>query len=264
MPEAHRVRRERAVGGVVVALEDVSVVGDRGALAVEGVSLEVKAGEIVGVAGVAGNGQRELAEAVTGIRDLAHGTIRVDGRELHSGDPRSAIAAGVAYVPEDRLGTGLAPSLSIAQNVALKRYRRCPRVPRAASPHPTNARARSGADPPVRREGARPGHAGSESVGREPAEARSREGVRGRAARPVAAQPTRGLDVGAIETVHGFLRDASSRGVAVLMISEDLDELMALSDRIVVMYEGSIAGEVDPEAATIEEIGLLMAGGGAE
>lgn len=230
-------------------------------MAVKGVSLEIRAGEIVGVAGVAGNGQRELAEAVTGLRGLVRGVVRVDGRELHAGDPRAAIAAGVAYVPEDRLGTGLAPSLTIAQNVALKRYRDAP-VSRGPIIFLRRMRELAlslikrydvkapGPDTPARNLSG--GNLQKLVLGRE---------FEGEPHVLIAAQPTRGLDVGAIESVHGYLRDASSRGVAVLMVSEDLDELMALSDRIVVMYEGEIAGEVDPETVSVAEIGLLMAGG---
>jgi len=260
--EAHRVERARPAGEVVVALEDVSVAGDRGGVAVKGVSLEIRAGEIVGVAGVAGNGQRELAEAVTGLRALLRGVVRVDGRELHSGDPLAAIAAGVAYVPEDRLGTGLAPSLSIAQNVALKRYRD---APVSRGPIILLRRMRELALSLIKRYDVKA--PGPETPARNLSGGNLQKLVLGREfeGEPhvlIAAQPTRGLDVGAIETVHGYLREAASRGVAVLMVSEDLDELMALSDRILVMYEGEIAGEVDPETVSVAEIGLLMAGGG--
>jgi simple sugar transport system ATP-binding protein len=259
--EARRAPRERPPGDVVLEVDGLSVAGDRGGLAVKDVSLAVRAGEIVGIAGVAGNGQRELAEAVYGIRPVERGTVRVDGRALHGGDPRSAIAAGIAHVPEDRLGTGLAPGLTISQNVSLKRYREAPvsRGPllllrrmrelalvligrydiKAPGPE-TPARNLSG------------GNLQKLVLGRE---------FEGHPRILIAAQPTRGLDVGAIEAVHGYLRDASANGVAVLMISEDLDELMALSDRILVIYEGEIAGEADPAEASVEEIGLLMAGG---
>jgi len=121
------VRAEsRAPGEVILALEDVWADGDRGGAAVKGVSLAVRSGEIVAVAGVAGNGQRELAETIAGIRPPTKGTVRVAGKAPRPGDPRAAIAAGVAYVPEDRLGTGLAPSVSIASNLALKSYREPP------------------------------------------------------------------------------------------------------------------------------------------
>jgi simple sugar transport system ATP-binding protein len=261
--ESHRVDRLRPVGDAVVSLDDVSVVGDRGGLAVSDVSLEIRAGEIVGVAGVAGNGQRELAEALYGMRQLASGAVRVDGRELRSGDPRAAIAAGIAHIPEDRLGTGLSPGLSISANVALKQYRG---APVSRGPLLLVRRMRELATALIRRYDIRA--PGPETPARNLSGGNLQKLVLGREfeGEPrvlIAAQPTRGLDVGAIETVHGYLRDASSKGVAVLMISEDLDELLALSDRIVVMYEGSIAGEVDPEATTVEEIGLLMAGGRA-
>ena len=261
--EAHRVERTAPVGDVVLTLEDVAVAGDRGGLAVKGVSLAIRAGEIVGIAGVAGNGQRELAEAVTGIRGLVRGVVRVDGRGLHSGDPRAAIAAGVAYVPEDRLGTGLAPGLSISANVSLKRYRD---APVSRGPLLLLRRMRELAVALIRRYDVKA--PGPDIPARNLSGGNLQKLVLGREfeGQPhvlIASQPTRGLDVGAIETVHGYLRDASSRGVGVLMISEDLDELMAVADRIVVMYEGAVAGEVDPERASKEEIGLLMAGGGS-
>ncbi len=261
--EPRRVERERPAGDLVLAVEGISVAGDRGGLAVKDVSLDIRAGEILGVAGVAGNGQLQLAEAVAGMRDLESGAVRIDGRVLRSGDPRAAIAAGIAYIPEDRLGTGLAPGLSIASNVSLKRYRSAP-ISRGPVLH--LRRMRDLAVSLIRRYGIKA--PGPETRARDLSGGNLQRLVLGREfeGQPhvlVASQPTRGLDVGAIETVHGYLHDASTRGVAVLMISEDLDELMAVADRILVMYEGSIAGEVDAERASVEEIGLLMAGGGS-
>jgi simple sugar transport system ATP-binding protein len=261
--EARRVPRKHQVGDIVLDVENLSAAGDRGGLALKGVSLGVRSGEIVGVAGVAGNGQRELAEAVYGIRAAETGAVRVAGKQLRSGDPRAAIGAGVAHVPEDRLGTGLAPSLSIAANVVLKSYR-APPVSRG--PLLVMRRMRElalalisrydvkapGPDTPVRNLSG--GNLQKLVLGRE---------FEGEPRVLIAAQPTRGLDVGAIETVHGYLRDAASNGVAVLLISEDLDEIRALSDRIVVMYEGALVGELEAATATNEEIGLLMAGGAA-
>ena len=258
---AHRVPRAFPVGDVLLEADRVSVAGDRGGLAVKGVSLEIRAGEIVAVAGVAGNGQRELAEAVAGVRDLETGVVRVDGRDLHPGDPRAAIAAGVAYIPEDRLGTGLAPSLSVAANVVLKSYRA---PPVSHGPVLMLGRMRKlavsllrrydvkapGPDTPVRNLSG--GNLQKLVLGRE---------FDGERRALIAAQPTRGLDVGAIETVHAYLREAAAKGLAVLLLSEDLDEIRALADRIVVMYEGEIRGELDAETATVEEIGYLMAGG---
>jgi len=260
--EARRIERERPAGEeVALEVEGLSVPGDRGGLAVKDVSLAVRAGEIVGVAGVAGNGQRELAEAVYGMRGATEGVVRVNGSALASGDPRVAIAARIAHVPEDRLGTGLAPSLSVAANAVLKSYRR---PPVSWGPLLVVRRMRElalslirqydvqtpGPDTPVRNLSG--GNLQKLVLGRE---------FQGEPRILVAAQPTRGLDVGAIETVHAYLREAAAKGVAVLLISEDLDELRAITDRIVVMYEGRIAGERDAQTATVEEIGYLMAGG---
>jgi len=251
----------RTPSGVVLELDGVSARGDRGGLAVRGVSLTVRGGEIVAVAGVAGNGQRELAETVAGMRAPAEGAVRIGGRALRAGDPRASIAAGIAYVPEDRLGTGVAPSVSIASNFALKAYRE-----RAVSRGPLLRlrRIRDRAVELIRRYSiAAPGPT---------APARLLSGgnlqkvvlAREFSSLPkvlVAASPTRGLDVGAIETVHTHLRDAAGEGVGILLISEDLDEILTLADRIAVMYEGKIVGETARAGANVEEIGLLMAGG---
>jgi general nucleoside transport system ATP-binding protein len=256
-----RDEQPREAGNVVLELEDLSVQGDRGAPAVKSAALRVRAGEIVAVAGVAGNGQRELAEAVAGIRTPAQGRICVGGRPLRAGDPRAASAAGVAYVPEDRLGTGLAPSLSIASNLVLKSYRE-----RSASHGPMLrlGRIRDRAVDLIRRY--RIAAPGPHSQARQLSGGNLQKVVLARefSGRPrvlVAASPTRGLDVGAIEAVHAYLRDAAADGVAVLLISEDLDEILALADRIVVMYEGAILGDVTAAEADVEDIGLLMAGG---
>jgi ABC-type uncharacterized transport system ATPase subunit len=259
--EPRRVPRQGEVGEARLVVDGISVAGDRGGLAVDDVSLEVRAGEIVGVAGVAGNGQRELAEAVYGMRALESGSVRVEGRQLRPGDPRQAIAAGVAHVPEDRLGTGLAPSLSIAANVSLKRYRR---PPVSKGPLLLVRRMRELALDLIRRYDVKA--PGPDTPARNLSGGNLQKLVLGREfeGEPrvlIAAQPTRGLDVGAIETVHSYLREAAAKGVALLLVSEDLDEILALADRVVVMYEGRLVGEADPERTDVEEIGLLMAGG---
>jgi general nucleoside transport system ATP-binding protein len=260
--EARRIDRERPRDpATVVEVESLNVAGDRGGTAVRGVSLSIREGEIVGIAGVAGNGQRELAEAVSGIRGRVGGSVRVGGSSLRPGDPRSAIAAGVAHVPEDRLGTGLAPSMSVAGNVVLKSYRR---PPVSRGPLLVLRRMRELAKALIARYDVKT--PGTETPARNLSGGNLQKLVVGRefegAPRVlVAAQPTRGLDVGAIETIHGYLRDAAAHGVAVLLISEDLDELRALSDRILVMYEGAVVGELDGATATVEELGYLMAGG---
>jgi len=260
-------RKERAAPpreDIAFEVEGLCVRGDRGEEAVRDLSLTVRSGEIVGVAGVAGNGQRELAEAVTGMRAPTSGTVTVAGRKLKTSDPRSAIAAGVAHVPEDRLGTGVAPSLSIAENSVLKSYRG-----RTVSSGPFlrwRAIGRHAVDLIHRYAVATPGphlRARDLSGGNLQKLVLGRE-FSGQPKVLIAASPTRGLDVGAIETVHSYLREAASDGVAVLLISEDLDEILALADRVLVIYEGRITGAFDPGTATVEEIGLSMAGGERE
>jgi len=257
-----RVDREAAVGEPVLEVRDLWGVGDRGDEAVRGVSLTVRAGEILAIAGVAGNGQRELAETITGMRAAARGEVKVDGRAIRLGDPRAAIRAGVAHVPEDRLHTGVAPSLPIASNVVLKTYRgddaargsflrlRAIRELAATLIERYDVRG-GGPDLPARQLSG--GNLQKVVLARE---------FHGRPHLIVVASPTRGLDVAAIETVHGYLRGAAADGVGVLLISEDLDEILALADRIAVLYEGAIVGEVDAATATVGELGLLMAGGG--
>jgi simple sugar transport system ATP-binding protein len=246
------------IGDVILEIEGLSAIGDRGEEALKTVSLVVRAGEVLGIAGVAGNGQRELAEAVTGMRAVTAGTIRVAGETLAAGDPRVAITAGIAHVPEDRLHTGVSPSLSIASNIALKSYRTD-----AAGPFLRLRRIRDRAVAMISRYDVKT--PGPETPARLLSGGNLQKVVLARefSSEPrvlVAAAPTRGLDIGAIETVHGHLREAAAAHVAVLMISEDLDEVMTLSDRIAVMYEGAIVGEVDAAAASVEELGLLMAG----
>jgi simple sugar transport system ATP-binding protein len=258
---SRRVEREGAPGGPALELDDVWVAGDRGGDAVRGVTFNVCAGEIMAVAGVAGNGQRELAEVVAGMRPAARGEVRVAGKALRGGDAREAIRAGVAHVPEDRLHTGVAPSLSIGSNVVLKSYRgrevsagpllRLGAIRERAAELIRHYDVR-GAEPALPARLLSGGNLQKVVLGRE---------FSGSPRVLVAASPTRGLDVSAIETVHRYLRDGADDGMAILLISEDLDEIMALADRVVVLYEGRVAGELDRASATVEQLGLLMAGG---
>jgi len=259
---ARRHERERKPSGeIVLELEAVSAHGDRGGEALKGVSLRLRSGEIAAVAGVAGNGQRELAETISGMRMPSAGTIRLGERALRLGDPRDAIRAGIAHIPEDRLGTGLAPSLSISRNASLKTYRS---PPIARGPFLLLWRMREMAVALIRRYDVKA--PGPETPARNLSGGNLQKLMLGREFQGeprvlIAAQPTRGLDVGAIETVHAYLREAAEQGLAVLLISEDLDEILALADRVTVMYEGAIAGEIDAGVATVEEVGFLMAGG---
>jgi simple sugar transport system ATP-binding protein len=262
---ARPLERARELADVrALEVEGLTVLGDRGQTAVKSVSFAIREGEIVGVAGVAGNGQRELAEALSGMRDIRSGSVDVAGRRLRGGDPREAILAGVAHVPEDRLGTGLAPSLSVTSNVVIKTYRR-----RSLSRGPLLAlrRMREVAVEIIRRYDVMAPGPGTPV--RNLSGGNLQKLILGREFEDdplvlVVAQPTRGLDVGAIETVHAYLREAAARGVAILLMSEDLDEIRALADRILVVYEGEIVGELQAGAASIEELGYLMAGGTGE
>jgi len=259
--ELGRSNGHRDVGEACLELDGIGAEGDRGVAAVKDVSLTVRRGEIVAVAGVAGNGQRELAETIAGMRPQTAGTIRVAGRKLKGGDAREAIAAGIAYVPEDRLGTGVAPGLSVADNVVLKSYRK---PPVSRGPLLLVRKIRELAEAVMQRYDVRASGpdvpAWQLSGGNLQKLVLARE-FSGAPAVLVAASPTRGLDVAGIEVVHAYLRDAAERGVGVLLLSEDLDEIRALADRIAVMYEGAIVGERDTQTATVEELGLLMAGG---
>jgi general nucleoside transport system ATP-binding protein len=245
---------------VILDLRGVSALGDLGTLALRNVDLTVHAGEIVGVAGVAGNGQRELAEVITGMRRLTAGTVAVAGKPMRSGDPLAAIQRGVSHVPEDRMGTGVAPSLTIADNLVLKAYRRAPISPQGLL---RSGRIRANAVDLMRRFNiSAPGP-------QTPTRLLSGGNVqkvllaRELSSRPrvlVAASPTRGLDVAAADTVRALLLETAAQGVGVLLISEDLDEILALADRIAVLYGGRIMGVVERQKAAVEELGLMMAG----
>ncbi len=255
-----RVQRTAVPTATVLELDGVSAVGDRGTPALSDVALTLHAGEILAIAGVAGNGQRELAEVITGLRERTGGTITIGDSTLETG-PRAAIRAGIAHIPEDRLGTGVAGSLPLYANVSLKDYRSAPysRGPFLSIGHMRDrARELIGRyevktpGTQVRTRNLSGGNLQKIIVGRE-------LGSRPRVV--VAASPTRGLDVGAIEAVHGYLRDAADAGVGVLLISEDLDEILVLADRVAVIYEGRIVGLRDATATSRDDIGLLMAGG---
>ena len=251
----------REAGEAVLTIDGVSADGDRGTPALHDVSLTVRGGEIVAIAGVAGNGQRELAEVISGMRPATGGSVSVGGRRLRGGDPRQAIKAGVAYVPEDRLGTGVAPGLSIAANVVLKSYRE---PPISRGPMLGLRKMRELAERLIEHYDVRTSGPSVPAWQLSGGNLQKIVLAREFSSEPsvlVAAAPTRGLDVAGIETVHRYLREAAGRGVGVLVISEDLDEILALADRIAVMYEGAIAGERDVGTATVEELGLLMAGG---
>jgi simple sugar transport system ATP-binding protein len=255
-------RDAQDLGGreVLLELRGAGADGDLGLPAVSDVSLILHAGEIVGVAGVSGNGQRELAEMITGTRSRTAGEVMVGGRRLRSGDPDHAIARGVAHIPEDRLGTGVSPSLSVADNLILKSHRSPPIATRGILRHDriaANAKdlmtrfaiAAPGPDTPTRLLSG--GNVQKVVLARE---------LSSRPRVIVAANPTRGLDVGATEAVRALLLKAAADGVGILLISEDLDEILALADRIAVMYEGRLVGVLPRAEADVQHVGLMMAG----
>jgi len=245
---------------VALELRGISANGDLGTAALRDVNLTVHAGEIVGIAGVAGNGQRELAEVITGMRRRTAGTVIVTGRVTRGGDPLEPIQWGVAYVPDDRVGTGVAPSLSIADNLVLKAYRRPPISTRGVL-HPR--RIQANAKELMQRFNI--GAATSQTPARQLSGGNIQKVLLARelSSRPlvlVANSPTSGLDVGATDNVRGLLLEAAERGVGILLISEDLDEILALADRIAVLYNGRITGIVERQHADVEQLGLMMAG----
>lgn len=248
-------------GDVRLRLENVEALDDKFLPALRKITLEVRSGEILGIAGVAGNGQRELAEVVCGLRSITGGSIRVAGRDVKSASPRAMIEAGVAYVPEDRNATGSSPNLSIAENLALKAYRTKDMGKRAlidSKAVERQAKALIGDFAIATPSAATP--ARKLSGGNLQKVILARE-ISSQPNVLVAASPTRGLDIGATENVRRILLQERSQGAAILLISEDLDEIFAISDRIAVIYEGTIMGVFDCAEARLETIGLLMAGG---
>lgn len=253
-------KEAREPGAVVLDIQNLRAENDKGLPALRDVALQVRAGEIVGIAGVAGNGQSELAQVITGLRACANGTIRVNDVELRNADAFKAIQTGVAHIPEDRSGTGTAPNLSVFENLIMKSYRSAAlsnwwRIHRhKARSHATNLKEQFEIATPTIDTAARllsGGNLQKLILAREISE---------KPKLMVAVHPTRGLDVGATEAVHRLLLQQRAAGAAILLISEDLDEVLAISDRIAVMYEGQIIGETPAASADIERIGLWMAG----
>ena len=252
-------------GNVILDVRDIYADNDKGLPALRGLSLNVRAGEIVGVAGVAGNGQSELSQVISAMRTCKQGEVLLNGDKISNRNTLYGIQHGMAYVPEDRTHVGSAPNLSITDNIIMKKYRKPPIsnngmldmkaanklanelktaydiiVPNVSTP----VRLLSG------------GNLQRVILARE---------ISGLPAFMVAVQPTRGLDVGAIEGVHKLLLAQREAGAAVLLVSEELEELLALSDRVYVIYEGKIMGEVNieekrPNKNLIEAMGMMMTG----
>lgn len=247
--------------GVVLAVEDLAARNDLGDPALRGVSFDVRAGEIVGVAGVQGNGQTELVEVVTGLRHADAGEVHINGQRMTNATPRAITqAAASCHVPEDRHAYGMVSPYPVAENLVLNTYNL---VPYSHGINVDTRAIRSHATELVKQYDVRtpsidtPG--GSLSGGNQQKMVVAREFSRDLNLL-IAAQPTRGIDVGSIEFIHNQIVAKRDNGVAVLLISSELDEIMALSDRIAVMYKGEIIGIVPRAEATREGLGLLMAG----
>jgi simple sugar transport system ATP-binding protein len=246
-------------GEVVLELQKVSADNDKRLPALHEVNLTVRSGEIVGVAGVAGNGQSELGEVITGLRRCTEGTILVGGNDVTNRSARTSINYGVAHIPEDRTHVGTAPNLSITDNVIMKKYRDPPLAKRAALDRDAAQEMAEGlkeeytilapsVETPTR----------NLSGGNVQRVILARE-LSSQPTLLIAMQPTRGLDVGAIEGVQRLLLEQREAGAAILLVSEELEEIFSLSDRIAVIYEGEIVA--DGVEANAEKVGLLMTGG---
>jgi len=249
-----------APGEPVLEVKDMVALDDRGHIAVNGVSFDVRAGEVLGVAGVQGNGQTELVYALTGLRPPATGSVRILGEEISKASPRQVTEKGVAHVPEDRQKHGLVLNFPISDNVALNTYYL---PPFAKGINMQQGAILAASEELVKQFDVRTPNVhvnvGTLSGGNQQKVIVARE-----FSRPIklliASQPTRGLDVGSIEYIHSRIIQKRDEGTAVLVVSSELDEIMALSDRIAVMYKGKILDIVPAAGVTKEYLGLLMAG----
>ena len=253
-------KKKLSPGEPILSIENLTVLNDKELKAVKDLNITVRKKEILGIAGVSGNGQTELSEVLFGIREPLDGLIKIAGKPLPPGSPAAAVKLGLGRIPEDRIETGLLMDLTVEENLILETH---------ISPDFHNRGLMSfknihrfsdtlikdygiktaGRDAPTR----------SLSGGNLQKVILARE-LAGKPALVIASQPTRGLDVGAMEYIHRRLLQEKERGAGVVLISEDLDEIFNLSDRIIVMYEGKIMGEVPAEVASREQIGLWMSG----
>jgi simple sugar transport system ATP-binding protein len=255
-------RGESHPGEATMAVEDLHVADDRGHETVRGVSFEIRSGEIFGIAGVAGNGQDELVEALTGLRKPTSGHVRIDDREITGRDPNSIRDHGLGYVPGDRHRFGLVLSFPLTDNLVLTRYDKPPyarglvRNDDAIEAWAADAIAEFDVRTPSATVSA-----GTLSGGNQQKVVVARE-LSSELRVLVLDQPTRGLDVGSIEFIHRQAIKKRDAGTAILLVSAELDEVMELSDRIAVMYRGELVALMDGPTADREEVGLLMATGG--
>ncbi len=255
------LERAKEGGDVALCVKDLWVTDHRGLSAVKGISLEVRSGEILGIAAIEGNGQSELIEAITGMTGIRSGKVRVCGRDVTGLTPGEVRAAGLAHVPEDRLATGVSAGATVAENLLVGKQRE-PRFNRFRLQQNTRAireYAQTVYDQYDIRGAGVGGEAGDMSGGNMQKLVIARE-FSFDAPVLVIAQPTRGVDVGAIESIHTRIMQKRNSGAAILLSSADLDEVFRLSDRIITLYEGEITGSFAVGEITKEEIGLYMTG----
>jgi len=253
-------RRAVEVGPPLLKVTDLGARSDRGTDALRGINLDIRAGEIVGLAGVSGNGQRELAQVLFGLRPATRGEVQIDGQNVTGKEPSELNRLGMSYIPEERMIDGVITDFTVAENLMLQSH----------SDRPYSA----GIFLRPRKIAQRCGEMINSFNIRTPSQETMIKSLSGGniqklvlarelARNPrvlIAAQPTRGVDIGATEYIHQRLLDQRAKGTATLLISEDLDEILALSDRIAVIYEGEIVGVVERSEADVEQIGLMMAG----
>ncbi len=246
--------------GIVLNIQNLSARNDRGLADLDNFNLELKEGEILGIAGVAGNGQKALAEILTGLKNASQGRILARGDDITNSNARYSYIAGIAHIPEDRKTIGIAPDMSVDENLIMKSFKNGPfrnwifqdkrAIRRNAVEKIEQFAIKTGPDgTPVRYLSG--GNIQKVIIARELSE---------HPAVLVALYPTRGLDIGSAEYVHKVIADGAVKGMSTILIAEDLDELLKLSDRIAVMFRGRLIGYVDPRKTTREEIGLMMSG----
>jgi simple sugar transport system ATP-binding protein len=258
IPKWERTTKE--FGEEILSINNLSVDNDKGLADLKDFSISLRKGEILGIAGIAGNGQKALAEVLTGLKNPNCGQILVNGEDITYADSRMSHIAGIAHVPEDRKAMGIAPEMSVDENLILKSYK--DKKFRKSVIQDKKA-IKANADKLIKDFAIKTGPAGS------PVRLLSGGNIqkviiaRELSLRPsvlVALYPTRGLDIGSAEYVHKVIIEARQKDMSTILISEDLDELLKLSDRIAVMFRGTVTGNVDPKNTTREEIGLLMSG----
>ncbi len=256
----NKERKTMEIDETRLVLKNICAQSDRGTPALNNVNIEVRAGEILGVAGVSGNGQKELAEVIAGLRPVTGGEIVLDGETVTGKSPKELMSKSLSYIPEERMRDGMIKEFTVAENLILREHSQQPYAKngfldlKAISQHSDQLITSFNVKTPSQETPVK-----NLSGGNIQKLILARELVR-KPRTLIAAQPTRGLDIGAMEYVHLRLLEQREEGTATLLISEDLDEILALSDRIAVLFEGDIMGVVDRADATPEKLGLLMAG----